>query len=270
MALSLLRRFGLPVSAALASVPEGERVYAIGDVHGRLDLLDRLLEQIAADDAARGPARSQLIFLGDLIDRGPQSREVVERVMRLTAERPDTRVIAGNHEEMLLAALRSERGEAMRFFIQNGGRETLLSYGISEEEYEAGSLTDLRDLARGRIPVDHVAFLRSLEPYVAAGDYLFVHAGIRPGVAIEEQSSGDLQWIRGEFLSSKRDHGRIVVHGHTVSEGIDEQPNRIGIDTGAFATGNLTAIGLEATERWYLSTLGSDAAVPSAAIVQQA
>nr|WP_319937504.1 metallophosphoesterase family protein [Sphingomonas cannabina] len=269
MALSLLRRFGLPLPAAPSSVPEGERVYAIGDVHGRLDLLDRLLERIEADDAARGPARSQLIFLGDLIDRGPQSRGVVERVMRLKAERPNIRVIAGNHEEMLLAALRSERGEAMRFFIQNGGRETLLSYGITEAEYEAGTLTDLRDLARRRVPAHHVAFLGSLEPYVAIGDYLFVHAGIRPGVAVEEQSPSDLKWIRGEFLNSKRDHGSIVVHGHTVSDGVDEQPNRIGIDTGAFATGNLTAIGLESSERWYLSTAGSGAGARSAAIVQQ-
>lgn len=269
MALSLLRRFGLPIPTASPSIPEGERVYAIGDVHGRLDLLDNLLDRIDADDAARGPARSHLILLGDLIDRGPQSRGVVERAMQLVEQRPHVRMISGNHEDMLLAALRSERSDAMRFFIQNGGRETLLSYGISQEEYEAGSIADLRKLARHRIPADHIAFLSNLEPYATVGDYLFVHAGIRPGVAIEEQSLSDLRWIRGEFLNSKRDHGRMVVHGHTVCMEVDEQSNRIGIDTGAFATGNLTAIGLELSERWYLSTSDSGANVPSAAIVQQ-
>jgi serine/threonine protein phosphatase 1 len=260
MALNLLRRFR-PAVVEPPTVPAGERVYAIGDIHGRLDLFDALLDQIAADDAARGAAHTHLILLGDLIDRGAESRGVIERALQLRERHPRFHLLFGNHEEMLLAAVRSESAESMRFFIRNGGRETLLSYGITQDEYDHGSLTDLRLLANQRIPEEHLAFLESFEPSVVVGDYLFVHAGVRPGIALAEQSPSDLRWIRGEFLKSQRNHGHVVVHGHSVSEAVEEHANRIGIDTGAYATGRLTAIGLEATDRWFLSTSGAPASV---------
>jgi len=254
MVLNLLRRFRAPAPGAGPAVPDGERLYAIGDVHGRLDLLDQLLARIAQDDAARGAARTRLILLGDLIDRGPDSRGVVERAIALCAGDADVTVLQGNHEEMMLAALRSEGSEAMRFFIRCGGRETLLSYGISPDEFEEGSLGDLRALALERVPEAHVAFLDALPRMVVAGGYAFVHAGIRPGVALDDQSDADLRWIRGTFLTSRRNHGHVIVHGHSVSESVEECPNRIGIDTGAYASGVLTAIGLEGDARWYLAT----------------
>lgn len=254
--LSLFKRLipGGRVAANRSFVPEGERVYAIGDIHGRLDLLDDLLTRIDADDAARGPARTHLILLGDLIDRGPDSAGVVQRAIALKADRPDTHVLFGNHEEMLLTSLRSERNEAMKMFIRNGGDMTLMSYGISNADYLAASFEELRALAIEHVPAEHVAFLDALEPSVTIGDYLFVHAGIKPGVPLEEQRRSDLRWIRDEFLTSRVDHGFVVVHGHSIANEVEERPNRIGIDTGAYASDILTAIGLEGSNRWFFST----------------
>jgi serine/threonine protein phosphatase 1 len=234
------------------AVPDGLRVYAIGDIHGRLDLLDRLLGMIDEDDAARGPARSELIFLGDLVDRGPDSVGVVERLMALRETRP-VRYLMGNHEEVFLRAVGGDL-RALRFLIRIGGRETLLSYGISEEEYREVDFDGLMTLLQQKVPPAHVAFLSAFETWIEVGDYLFVHAGLRPGVAVEEQKTSDLCWIREDFLSHRDSFGKMVVHGHSITEDIDERPNRIGIDTGAFASGRLTAIGLEGDERWFLST----------------
>ena len=234
------------------SIPAGRRVYAVGDIHGRLDLVDRLLGLIDADDLRRGPAATELIFLGDLVDRGPDSRGVVERLMALRESRP-VRFLRGNHEEVFLHTLAGDL-RALRFLIRIGGRETLLSYGISAEEYRELDYDELMALVRARVPPDHIAFLDSFEDWIEIGDYLFVHAGIRPGVALAEQKSSDLCWIRDEFLRHRESFGRMVVHGHSITEAIDERANRIGIDTGAFASGRLTAIGLQDDERWYLST----------------
>jgi serine/threonine protein phosphatase 1 len=234
------------------SVPDGARIYAIGDIHGRLDLLDRLLAMIDADDAGRGPSRTELIFLGDLLDRGPDSLGVVERVMAL-GERRAVRCLLGNHEEVFLRALSGDL-RALRFLVRIGGRETLLSYGISAEQYRDVDYDELLVLLQEKVPASHVAFLSSFENWIEIGDYLFVHAGLRPGVAVEDQKSSDLCWIREDFLSHRESFGKMVVHGHSITEDIDERPNRIGIDTGAFASGRLTAIGLEGDQRWYLST----------------
>jgi serine/threonine protein phosphatase 1 len=239
-------------SGSTSAIPHGRRVYAIGDVHGRLDLLDDLLERIAIDDRDRGQADTQILFLGDLLDRGPQSREVVDRAMALVEGGIPVRFLMGNHEEVLLTALEGREG-AMRFFIRIGGDKTLHSYGITGTEYRDASFEDLVELARQRIPAEHIAFLASFEDQVEIGDYLFVHAGIRPGVPFEEQKPSDLRWIREEFLGHPGDHGRIIVHGHTVTEAVEERHNRIGIDTGAYASGRLTALGLEGSERWYLT-----------------
>ena len=234
------------------AVPRGRRVYAIGDIHGRLDLVDALLEMIDADDAARGPAASELIFLGDLVDRGPDSSGVVERLMALRGTRP-VRYLKGNHEEVFLRAMAGDL-KALRFLIRIGGRETLLSYGISEHEYRDLDFEELMALARRKVPIVHLEFLAAFEKWIEVGDYLFVHAGLRPGIKVEDQKASDLCWIREEFLDHRDSFGKMVIHGHSITQDVDKRPNRIGIDTGAFASGRLTAIGLEDDERWYLST----------------
>lgn len=234
------------------AVPGGARLYAIGDIHGRLDLLDRLLAMIDEDDERRGPARTELIFLGDLVDRGPDSVGVVERLMALRETRP-VRYLMGNHEEVFLRAVGGDL-RALRFLVRIGGRETLLSYGISAEEYAGLDFEELMVRLKEKVPPAHVAFLSGFIGWIEAGDYLFVHAGLRPGVAVEDQKMSDLCWIREDFLGHRESFGKMVVHGHSITEKIDERSNRIGIDTGAFASGRLSAIGLEGTERWYLST----------------
>lgn len=235
-------------------VPPGQRVYAIGDIHGRLDLLDGLLARIAEDDRARGDGvETLIIFLGDLVDRGPDSRGVVDRLLALAESGANVRFLMGNHEDVLLRALDGD-DKALRFLVRIGGRETLLSYGILESEYKALDFDGLAALAREKVPAAHRAFLAGFEDKIALGDYLFVHAGVRPGVALDVQAKSDLCWIRDEFLDHRDGFGAMVVHGHSISEEIDIRTNRIGIDTGAFATGRLTAIGLEGEERWFLST----------------
>jgi serine/threonine protein phosphatase 1 len=234
------------------ALPEGQRVYAIGDIHGRRDCLDTLLGMIDADDAARGRADTKLVFLGDLVDRGADSRGVVERAMHI-AQSPKTVLLMGNHEEILIRAWEGDR-KAAGLFHRVGGRETMLSYGVNEAEYDACDLADLAELVGERVPVEHIAFMKNFIDFWQCGDYLFVHAGIRPGLPLDEQRASDMRWIRRDFLDDLRDHGMMVVHGHSITEEVDEQPNRIGIDTGAFASGKLTALGIEGTERWVLST----------------
>jgi len=235
------------------AVPDGRRIYGVGDIHGRLDLLEQLLEAIEEDDSARGRAASEIIFLGDLVDRGPDSRGVVDRLIALAAGPRPVRFLMGNHEQVLLRALEGDV-RALRFLIRIGGRETLLSYGISDDEYRSLDYQELARRAQERVPKEHVDFLAAFEKWIEIGDYLFVHAGLRPGVAISEQSASDLCWIRDDFLNHRESFGKMVVHGHSITEEVDVRANRIGIDTGAFATGKLTAIGLEEDQRWFLST----------------
>jgi serine/threonine protein phosphatase 1 len=251
----LKRLFGLKeeVPPRIWSAPEGQRIYAIGDIHGRLDLLDQLILLIEEDNASRERVRTQLIFLGDLCDRGPDSRGVIERVMQLASASSDVRLIAGNHEELLIRAWDGDRRSA-GLINRVGGKETMLSYGIDEADYDKVDLDELVELISNHVPEDHIAFLKGADDWIVAGDYLFVHAGIRPGDALEEQRTSDLRWIRREFTDFNGDHGMIVIHGHTITEAVDAQDNRIGIDTGAYATGKLTAIGIEGAERWFLQT----------------
>ena len=245
------------------SIPGGKRVYAIGDVHGRLDLLDRILATIAADDAGRGPAETVLVFLGDLVDRGPDSAGVVARALDLRRAGRNVRFIKGNHEESFLRALDGGEGE-MRFFTRIGGQETILSYGVSEQDYLDADYDGLRALASARVPAEHRTFLANFERFVEIGDYLFVHAGIRPDVPLAEQKGSDLRWIRNAFLDHAGDHGHMIVHGHTISDRAEERPNRIGIDTGAFESDRLTALGLEGTDRWFLDTAPPEDEIPAA------
>lgn len=251
MLLKLISRW-LPAPQKPA-VPEGLRVYAIGDVHGRADLLGQLLTAIEQDDSSRPPATRVTVFLGDLIDRGPGSRAVVETVRRLSEDRQHVHLMRGNHEEMLLQTLEGDAAVA-RQFMRNGGRETLMSYGFSGEELDAGSFGDLAMLLADRFPASHRQFLDSAADSLVMGDYLFVHAGIRPEKPLAEQSAKDMRWIRGEFLDFEGELEKVVVHGHSIAMEVQEHPHRIGIDTGAFATGILTALVLEGEGRRFLQT----------------
>ncbi len=258
MMLKSLRKAFRPPAAA-PSVPEGTRVYAIGDIHGRLDLLDELLERIDADHVARGGGPAQLIFLGDLIDRGPDSAGVVTRAMHVAAALPATRFLMGNHEEVLLKVLDGDE-RALRFFCRVGGRETILSYGIDVETYNALTYEELLAAFPPLVPAKHRDFIAGFSDVVVIGDYAFVHAGIRPGTLLADQTTGDLRWIREPFLDHAGAHEKIIVHGHTITADVDTRQNRIGIDTGAYVTGRLTALALEGAERWHLRTSGAEAA----------
>jgi serine/threonine protein phosphatase 1 len=231
----------------------GYRAYVVGDVHGRLDLVEDLLAKIHAELQHRPAAKTLLVFVGDLIDRGPQSAQVIERLR--TYRRPGIRPVflLGNHEEVLLRILNGEVQliTKWRWF---GGSECLRSYGIDPEAL--GRLSDADALAavRSAIPTEHIRFLESFADSCRFGDYLFVHAGIRPGIELDQQQQADLRWIREPFLQDETDHGFIVVHGHTISEQVDECANRVGIDTGAYRTGVLTALAIEGSHRWLLDT----------------
>lgn len=241
------------ISTAPSSIGEDVRVYAIGDIHGRLDLFDRLIERIAQDEAERASLPRLLVLLGDLIDRGPQSAQMIDRAMALARSDEDVRFLKGNHEELFIAAARGSVQSA-GFFRRIGGVETLASYGLAPALSAAMDDDAIARWMLAHVPREHVDFADDFEDMLAIGDYLFVHAGIRPRVPLEAQLPADLRWIRGDFLMHRGDHGRVVIHGHSITPDVDEQPNRIGIDTGAWRSGRLTAIGLEGTERWFLQT----------------
>ncbi|HEY9215071.1 MAG TPA: metallophosphoesterase family protein [Ancylobacter sp.] len=222
-------------------IPDGIRVYAIGDVHGRLDLLRRLLDKIVHDGAMAANAR--IIFLGDYIDRGADSRSVLDMLIAGVAERGWT-CLKGNHEAMLLAAL--DGSLEWDVWLVNGGAETLFSYGIASRELvAAGKAHELGDAVLAAIPTAHIDFMRNLDLTLTLGDYFFCHAGIRPGVALDRQVEGDLLWIRDVFTQSTADHGKRIVHGHTPTIEPEILPNRINIDTGAYLTNRLSCVVLE-------------------------
>ena len=233
--------------------PKGHRLYAIGDIHGRLDLLDELLAQIAADNESRKPARATIVFLGDLIDRGPQSAGVVERLRTYRPSFARTVFLMGNHEEVFLRIMAGET-DILADWLRFGGAECIRSYGIDPLDLKSREPVAALRLLRRAIPKEHLKFIGGFVDSASFGEYLFVHAGIRPGVPLAHQAPQDLRWIRAPFLEDRSDHGRIVVHGHTISERVDMKPNRIGIDTGAYWSGVLTAMGLEGDERWFLQT----------------
>lgn len=235
------------------SAPAGQRWYAIGDIHGCYDLLNQLIRTIDNDDEERGATDTRLLFLGDYIDRGPDSRAVIELMMKLDIGDERVVFLSGNHEEVLLATADGNR-RAAALFHKMGGRETLLSYGVTAQDYDYADASGIVDLVRSNIPTAHLDWLTTLRNSYRAGDYFFAHAGVRPGIPIDDQISSDLRWIRREFLSHPASHGPMVVHGHSVTAAIDERPNRIGIDTGAYASGCLTALAIEGEERWYLQT----------------
>jgi len=235
------------LSSAHAALPPGQRIYAVGDVHGCAARLLAIHRAIAADLAERPVAEALLIHMGDYIDRGPDSAEVIAMLLRGPAV-PGARVInlMGNHEDLLLGALADSASETKaRNWLDNGGPATLRSWGVP---LAGGPLEWAR-----RIPPEHQAFLRGLALRHSAGGYLFVHAGVRPNVPLDAQSTEDLLWIREPFLSFAGDFGAVVVHGHTPIPEPVVRPNRVGIDTGAVMGGRLTCAVFEADQVGFIS-----------------
>ncbi len=251
--LKKLLRSSRAVAAPGPAPAPGTRIYAIGDIHGCRDELDRLLTMIDTDDAARGAADTMLVILGDLVDRGPDSAGVVERLMTLAQQRPATRFLKGNHEELFLHALAGQK-DALRMFCRVGGKETVLSYGIDAAEYDSLDYPQLAERMAALVPAEHRAFLEGFEDMIVSGDYAFVHAGIRPDLPLDDQRPSDLRWIRESFLEHRGAHPKMIVHGHTITAQVDRRANRIGVDTGAYASGKLTALGIEGHETWTLNT----------------
>lgn len=240
---------------SLPSVPAGTRYYAIGDVHGRRDLFDALVAAIEVDDERAQPAQTTIVLLGDLVDRGPDSAGVVESAIAL-ADRRAVVLLVGNHEEMFLDSF-SDTG-VLRHFLRHGGRETVLSYGMPRDRYDDATLEGLQQLMAEFIPPAHRAFLAAGADQLVAGDYIFVHAGIAPGVPLAEQQPHHLRWIREPFLEHGAPHERFVIHGHTITDEIDVRSNRFGIDTGAYRTGRLTALVLEGEGRRVIQAVDLD------------
>lgn len=238
-------------------MPAGHAVYAIGDIHGRIDLLDALLDRIAAD-AARHAAdeKRTLVFLGDYIDRGTASRGVVDRLLSDPLPGFDTVRLLGNHEEALLDFVDGRAG-AMDW-LGYGGLETLMSYGVPLRALpnDPDRVIELRSALVAALPPEHLAFYRSCALSHVAGDYVFVHAGVRPGVPFAGQHRADLLWIRDEFLRVREPlPGKVVVHGHTICDLPQDRGHRINIDTGAFVSGRLTGLALRGQRRQFLTTL---------------
>ena len=234
------------VSKSRPCVPAGQRIYAVGDIHGRADLLSDLFKRIDEDLRARPTTNSVEVFLGDYIDRGPNSRQVIDL---LIARRRSHHVILleGNHEHCALRFLKDPY--VLSEWKGMGGLNTIASYGVMPASHGiAGRRDDPRSqhqvaTAFGRaLPESHRKFFQGLSLSFMCGDYFFVHAGVRPGIPLQRQSRKDLLWIREDFLLHEGDFGKIVVHGHTPAEEPDIRPNRINIDTGAYATGRLTCL----------------------------
>jgi serine/threonine protein phosphatase 1 len=241
-----------------ASTPEGVRLYAIGDIHGRLDLLESLLSLIERDQRGRAVMPVVLIFLGDYVDRGPDSKRVVDRLIREFASPYTPVFLKGNHEDLLLSFLNDPVTGPN--WLYNGGDTTLLSYGVSLETIQLAAWGGPQELVEAVrqfkvvLPAAHLHFYEGLRLSCRIGDYFFTHAGVRPNVPLDQQSEHDLLWIREEFLNSKDDFGAVVVHGHTPDRDPQAFRNRIGLDTFAVRTGKLTAAGFEGSRRWFLST----------------
>jgi serine/threonine protein phosphatase 1 len=221
----------------------GLRIYAVGDIHGRIDLLDKLLARIDSDIALRPTERPLYVFLGDYIDRGPSSRETIDRLIEHGTVKESV-FLKGNHE---LIALRCLSDPALfDQWLRLGGLETLLSYGVpAEVQVSRNQIVELQTAFYNALPPAHFRFFRDLQNFFDCGDFFFVHAGVRPNVELALQKESDLLWIRHEFLFSNEDFGKIVVHGHTPTLNVEVRPNRIDIDTGAYATGRLTCLVVE-------------------------
>ncbi|MBI1399424.1 metallophosphoesterase family protein [Hyphomonas sp.] len=247
--------FGKRLNSQGSAGPQGtpgRRLYAIGDVHGCYAEMCALMVRIEQDHRARPDAECFVVFLGDLIDRGPHSRDVIRHLIDRPPAFAKMLVLKGNHEEMMLRSLRGEP-ELIKDWLKHGGDTCARSYGLDPARLLTENVDTLEHLLTRFIPEEHLDFLDGCVDQVRFGDYLLVHAGVRPGVALEAQSGHDLRWIRGEFLETDRSFGAVVVHGHTVTDQVVQKPNRIGVDTGVYKTGVLSAVRLEGADRSILS-----------------
>lgn len=273
----MLATQSLPLSAVTARPDPGTRVYAVGDVHGRSDLLDRLLRRIR-EDAAESPAsRTVLLMLGDYVDRGPDSRGVIDRLTGPAPPGFDRVCLKGNHEDFMVRFL--DDVSIGPSWLYNGGGETLESYGLDAPASLSGGrrrvfgdaagwqalllapepdqlrlFADLQAALRAHLPSAHEQFLRGLPHFWECGGFFFAHAGVNPDRRLHEQSPADLMWIRNRFLFADDDFGRVVVHGHTPRPEPEVRANRIGVDTGAFSTDRLTCVRLSEQGATFIST----------------
>lgn len=226
-----------------AKLADGIRIYAIGDIHGRADLLEKLLFQIEADDHRHPSDRSLMVFLGDYVDRGPDSRKVLDILVECSTSR-DAVFLKGNHESFIPRFLHDP--SSLKDWRRFGGMETLASYGLTPSINPGPREQELLATELGRsMPARHLDFLETLDLSFCCGDFYFVHAGIRPGIPIARQREEDLLWIRDDFLSWEKPFEKFIVHGHTPVRAPDIRSNRANIDTGAFATGRLTCLAME-------------------------
>jgi predicted MPP superfamily phosphohydrolase len=244
------------------------RIYAIGDVHGQLSKLETALALIEDDRAQTRDQTAPLVQVGDLIDRGPESAATVARFIDLTRADPRITVLLGNHDNMFLHFMQSSPQQDPRLRTdltwlnpRLGGQETLTSYGVDID----APLPDIHAQAMALVPDQHLTFLTSLPLTFAQDECLFVHAGIRPGVALDRQDPEDLYWIRTEFLDDATDHGPLIVHGHTPVDRVEHHGNRLAIDTGAAYGGALSAVVIEGRRVWLLTPAGRQEITPHAA-----
>lgn len=220
-----------------------ETIYAVGDIHGQADKFYELAGLIERDLGARSSQRFRFIVLGDFIDRGPGSRRLINLFMRLRSNACVT-VLKGNHEAALAAGWRGDH-DALSGWYANGGEATLAAYDIDTSEIDFCDTARLFRVVKRAIPAEVIEWLEMLPISLRIGDYYFVHAGVRPGIPFERQTEEDRLWIREEFTQSEVDHGAVIVHGHTVSRHeICFAGNRIGVDTGAYLTGELSAVAI--------------------------
>lgn len=252
MIFGLFRRKAEKPVAGKPRLPPGQRIYAIGDIHGRADLLERLAGEIAGDLRLQPVEAALTICLGDYVDRGPKSAGVLEMLARNCFATPAV-FLRGNHEEMLAGFLQD--AASLDHWRKYGGLETLNSFGVDVREAMVGrGYASVQAQFVEALPASSLAFLNDTSLSFTVGDYFFCHAGVKPGVRLDRQQSGDLLWIREEFLESTAGFGKMIVHGHTPVAKPDVRPNRINLDTGAFATGVLTCGVFEGEDVRFIST----------------
>ena len=240
-----------PAFLGKGRTPQGVRIYAVGDIHGRADLLQKLLVRVEEDARLSNKERVIFITLGDLVDRGDYSKETIDILLKLPPEWQHIS-LRGNHEEMLLGFL--DNPEENSVWLLNGGLALLQSYGmkIFKPTFNHKELHNISKEFSEKIPSRHLQYLQSQELYYKSEEYLFVHAGLRPRIPLEKQKKDDILWIREEFLNEDYNFGPMIIHGHTVSSVPDICKNRVGIDTGAVFSGKLTCLALQGSEAWFI------------------
>jgi serine/threonine protein phosphatase 1 len=239
-----------------SQTPAGTVVYAIGDIHGRADLLALIQERISVDASQRTAEHRIVVYLGDYVSRGLDSRRVVDLVRKWQPKGFERIALKGNHEDMLLRYLGGDL-DAGRYWFEYDGLDALAHYDVSSPDRlrrDDAAVADLCERFAATLPREHLTFFNSLQASYRAGDYCFVHGGVRPGVPLGDQSADDCMWIREPFLGSEADHGAVIVHGHTICEQPEVRHNRIGIDTGAYHSGTLTCLVLDGADRAFLQT----------------